>query len=349
MTFPRTELRPGYSASRIIKGHWQVADGHLREGALDARDDLLADMKAFVDAGITTFDVADIYTGAEELIGDFIRKYKTPVQVHTKYVPDLNLLPTVDLAGTASIIERSLKRLNVERLDLVQFHWWDYSVPRYAEVATYLKELQQQGKIRYIGVTNFDLPRLTEILDAGVDIVSAQVQYSVLDRRPEKGFSVACKLKNITMLCYGSLAGGYLSDKYLDAPDDGRDVQALENRSLTKYRLIIEEIGGWENYQKILRCLHGIGEKHGLGIGEIAIAYTLTRENVGACIVGAHNGRHLARMKKLDGFILPENDALEIADLISGFPIGPGDMYEVERTAESHRGIMKYNLNKAAG
>jgi aryl-alcohol dehydrogenase-like predicted oxidoreductase len=136
-------------------------------------------MRAFVQAGITTFDCADIYTGVEELIGEFLRRHGgalPPVQVHTKYVPDLESLPNLTGRDVERSIDRSLRRLGVERLDLVQFHWWDYDVPGYVEAALQLARLQRAGKIRHIGLTNFDAMHLREILNAGVDVVSNQVQ-----------------------------------------------------------------------------------------------------------------------------------------------------------------------------
>jgi aryl-alcohol dehydrogenase-like predicted oxidoreductase len=96
-------------------------------------------MRLFVEAGITTFDCADIYTGVEELIGAFLADYRPgtggrpEVQVHTKYVPDLRSLGSLRKADVEGAIDRSLRRLRVDRLDLVQFHWWDYSVPGWIE------------------------------------------------------------------------------------------------------------------------------------------------------------------------------------------------------------------------
>lgn len=227
-------------------------------------------MRAFVEAGITTFDMADIYTGTEEMVGEFRARYPgLPIQVHTKYVPDMDKLATLTFEDTQSIIDRSLKRLGVQRLDLVQFHWWDYALPHYVETALHLKRLQEQGKIRHIGVTNFDEQRIQEMLDVGIDIVSAQVQYSVMDRRPEKGFADFCKANNIHMLCYGSLAGGFISERYLGQPEP----TDIENRSLTKYRLIIDEIGGWNIYQSLLLALDKIAKANDVTLSEVAVAY----------------------------------------------------------------------------
>jgi aryl-alcohol dehydrogenase-like predicted oxidoreductase len=131
---PRIALADGFEISRIMKGGWHLAGGH---GAIDPAD-AQRDMAAFVEAGITTFDCANIYTGVEQLIGDFRRhfpEHARRVQVFTKFVPNLEDLPTVDRRYVEDVIDRSLLRLGLERLDGVQFHWWDYSVPRYVETA----------------------------------------------------------------------------------------------------------------------------------------------------------------------------------------------------------------------
>src|SRR5205085_219342 len=152
MTVPLVALAPGYRISRLIKGGWQLAGGH---GPID-RARAIADMAAFAEAGIATFDCADIYTGVEELIGSFLRQWRGPeVHVHTKYVPDLDTLGRLSRPDVARVIDRSLSRLGVERIDLVQFHWWDYQAPGLVETAGHLVDLQRAGKIRHLGATNF--------------------------------------------------------------------------------------------------------------------------------------------------------------------------------------------------
>jgi aryl-alcohol dehydrogenase-like predicted oxidoreductase len=337
--FPRIELQPGYSISRVIKGGWQLAGGH---GAVDEKQ-AIRDMREFVEAGITTFDCADIYTGVEELIGKFIKECKQ-VQIHTKYVPDLDELPRLTKAYTEKIIDRSLKRLGVERLDMVQFHWWDYSIPYYVDAACHLAELQKAGKIRCIGVTNFDAPHLRELLDAGIPIVANQVQYSVFDHRPESGLQLLAQEYNIVFFCYGTVAGGFLNARYLgitEFPDPP------ENRSLVKYRLIIEEFGGMELFQEVLHALAKIADKYDVGIAEIATQYILQKPYVGGVIIGARNTNHLGNIKKLRFFTLDSEDIEKIHAVI-GKARGPaGPVYGLERDHEGRHGeIMKYNLNK---
>ncbi|MDA9552098.1 aldo/keto reductase [Flavobacteriaceae bacterium] len=345
----RIEIRPGYSISKVIKGGWHLAGGH---GIID-QNKALEDMYQFVKAGITTFDCADIYTGVEELIGKFRKKYQdefqsgelAPIQIHTKYVPDYSSLATLKKEDTVKIIDRSLRRLNVEQLDLVQFAWWDYQFPRYLETAVHLSELQKSGKIRHLGVTNFDTVRIKEMLNAGVEITTNQVQYSLLDRRVENSMSDLAQEHNIPYLCYGSIAGGFLSDRYLETSDP---TQPYENRSLTKYRLIIDEFGGYNLFQELLKVLRTIADKYHVGVAEIASKYVLQKPMVASVIIGARNNKHLNNLKKLDYFNL-NNDDLEAISKIIDISKGPyGPFYELERDKTGkHGSIMKYNLNES--
>ena len=345
----RIEIRPGYSISKVIKGGWHLAGGH---GIID-QNKALEDMYQFVKAGITTFDCADIYTGVEELIGKFRKKYQdefqsgelAPIQIHTKYVPDYSSLATLKKEDTVKIIDRSLRRLNVEQLDLVQFAWWDYQFPRYLETAVHLSELQKSGKIRHLGVTNFDTVRIKEMLNAGVEITTNQVQYSLLDRRVENSMSDLAQEHNIPYLCYGSIAGGFLSDRYLGTADL---TKPYENRSLTKYRLIIDEFGGYNLFQELLKVLRTIADKYHVGVAEIASKYVLQKPMVASVIIGARNNKHLNNLKKLDYFNL-NNDDLEAISKIIDISKGPyGPFYELERDKTGkHGSIMKYNLNES--
>ena len=345
--FPRIDLQPGYSISTVIKGGWQLAGGH---GKIDEKT-ALNDMRSFVEAGITTFDCADIYTGVEERIGKFLDEFSSdfksgelpPVQVHTKYVPDLDRLASIKKNDTEAIIDRSLRRLGLERLDMVQFHWWDYSVNRYVEVAQQLSELQKAGKIRHIGVTNFDAPHLKDILAAGVKVIANQVQYWVLDHRPEEKLLALCRDHDISLLCYGTAAGGFLSERWLDAPEPQ---EPLDNRSLTKYKLIIDEFGGFDLFRVLLRTLHGIAGKYHVGMTDVAIKYILQKPGVGGAIVGARNAGHLRKLQKLTAFALDASDLKKISEIVALSKGPKGAVYELERDREGKHGrIMKYNLN----
>jgi aryl-alcohol dehydrogenase-like predicted oxidoreductase len=340
---PRTTLAPDYSISKIIKGGWHLAGDH---GPIDGAR-ALADMAAFLEAGITTFDCADIYTGVEELIGAFRQAYPLHVrqlQVHTKFVPDLSELASVDRAYVETIIDRSLSRLGVERIDLVQFHWWDYDVPRYVEVALELERLRQAGKIANIGVTNFDVPRFQELLVAGIPVRSHQLQYSLLDSRPESGMVELCRMHGIALLCYGTVAGGFLSERWLGQPEP---TAPFENRSLVKYKLIIDDFGGWPLFQELLACLQQIAARHGTDIATVATRAILDRPQVAAAIVGATSTAHLAAHMAIGALTLDGDDRQAIAAVMRRKSGPSGDVYALERDRNGPHGqIMKYELNK---
>jgi aryl-alcohol dehydrogenase-like predicted oxidoreductase len=312
----------------------------------------MEDMRRYVEAGITTFDCADIYTGVEGLIGHFLRCHGDDlrsgalpsVQVHTKYVPDLGSLPNLNKADVEQTIDRSLRRLGVERLDLVQFHWWDYDIPGYVETALHLAGLQRSGKIRHLGVTNFDVPHLEEIMEAGVAVVSNQVQYSLLDARPTNGLVDFCQRQGISLLCYGTIAGGFLSDRFLGAsPPEA----PLANRSLTKYALIIDEFGGWDLFQELLRTLRKVADKHGAAIATVAVRWALQQSAVAAAIVGVRHARHLAETLEVFRFELDAQDLAAIEQITSQATGPAGDIYGLEREKGGrHAAIMKYNLGR---
>lgn len=347
----RIALAPGYEISPVIRGGWQLAGGH---GPIE-RDRAIADLVECADAGITTFDCADIYTGVEEILGAFRMRYRdlrgdealSRIRVHTKFVPDLDVLSTITRADVEKGIDTSLKRLKTERLDLVQFHWWDYAVPRWAEVAGWLAEQQQAGKIALLGGTNFDTDHVAALIEAGYPLATMQLQYSLLDARPARRMTAVARDHGVRFLCYGTVAGGFLSDRWLGAPEPS---EPLENRSLTKYKLIIDDFGGWDRFQDLLATLRRIADGHGTDIATIASRAILDRPQVAGLIVGARNRSHIAANLAIGAIDLTEADRAALTAVVPE-DCGPeGDVYAVERDRHGRHGaIMKYNLNEAAG
>jgi aryl-alcohol dehydrogenase-like predicted oxidoreductase len=341
---PRVTLHDGFEISRIIKGGWHLAGGH---GAIDPLQ-AERDMAAFVEAGITTFDCADIYTGVEQKIGDFRRHYPDharKLQIFTKFVPDLSDLASVNRAYVERIIHRSLERLGVEQLDAVQFHWWDFSVSGYVETALELQRLQKSGKLGRVSVTNWDTDHLAELTAAGVRIATHQLQYSLLDNRPEHRMVEFCRANHVALLCYGTVAGGWLSERWLGQLEP---LQPSANRSLVKYKLIIDDFGGWPQFQALLEVLHEIANKHATDIASIATRVILDRPGVAAAIVGATNASHLPSHLRLGTIELDSEDHAQIHRILTGRTGPVGDVYALERDRTGKHGrIMKYNLSQA--
>jgi aryl-alcohol dehydrogenase-like predicted oxidoreductase len=334
-------LAPGFVVSRIAKGNWQLAERH---GAPYARETAIDDMRRFVEAGITLFDCADHYVGVEQLIGEFRRRHPEHarrVRVSTKLVPDLASLPHLKRGHVEHIVDTSLTRLGQERLDLVQFHWWDYRVPGYVEAMHWLDDLKSAGKVELIGTTNFDTARLSEVVASGVRVATNQLQYSVLDHRPEHGLAAFCAAHDIKLLCYGTLAGGFIGERWLAAPEPR---PPFANRSLVKYRLIIEDFGGWRRLQELLSVLDTIAKRHRVSLGSVAIRYVLDKPSAAVALVGARNAAHLDDL--VQAVALDEADRSAIARVVSQAPGPRGDCYELERVEDGpHSAIMWKNQN----
>jgi aryl-alcohol dehydrogenase-like predicted oxidoreductase len=347
MAVETTYLRPGHPISRVIKGGWQLAGDH---GSVD-REAAIRDMEAFLDAGITTFDCADIYKGVEEMIGTFIADLRRRrgasvadrICVHTKLVPDLGRLADLRPDEVEAIVDRSLARLKVERLDLVQFFWWDLSIGNAVSALEVLKRCQEKGKIANLGVNNWDHSEIAPFLAAGYDICSAQVQYSVLDRRPANSLADWARAHDIQLACYGTLAGGFLTENWLGQPDPGF---SFDNRSLVKYRLIIDEFGTWGQFQNLLATLKAVGERHGVSLSTIATRWVLDQPQVAAAIVGARYARHLPKTLEVFTVALDDADRAQINAVLVQANGPSGQVYGLERDrAGRHGRIMKYNLN----
>ena len=164
---PSYKLDPDLTVCRILNGMWQVAGGH---GYID-HEKAVEDMIRYHDSGFTTWDLADIYGPAEDLIGEFRRrllelrgkKELDRIQALTKWVPRPG---KITRSAVIENIQKSLNRMNVSSIDLLQFHWWDYNNPYYMDALKYLTDLRDNGIIKNIGLTNFDTERVQIMVDA---------------------------------------------------------------------------------------------------------------------------------------------------------------------------------------
>ncbi|MCC8128111.1 MAG: aldo/keto reductase [Clostridiales bacterium] len=343
----KNHFQNGYTFNRVINGCWQLSAEHCLQGHLDIRD-ALRGFHMLVEQGFTTFDCADIYTGVEEIIGEFVLELKRDgnyreedIQVHTKFVPDKAVLPVINREYTERIVDRSLKRMHRERLDLIQFHWWDFEVPGMMDTVFDLVRLQEKGKIRNIGMCNMDTERLKMMVDAGIPVVSNQAQYSMFDRRPERTLLDYSAEHGIFTFCYGTLAGGFLDERYM-----GKVYEAPETRSQVKYMQIIEDSLGWDGLQKLLVVLKEIADRHEVTIANVATQYILRQKSVGAVMVGTRNSRHVASNVRTLQFDLMDDDMQAIRSFLEQYPTPEGECYELERTSPRYKGIILTDLNK---
>ncbi|XP_062419748.1 uncharacterized protein LOC134132258 [Pungitius pungitius] len=284
---PTVRLAGGLEVCRVLNGMWQVSGAH---GAVDATKAVEA-MQVYVDAGLTTFDMADIYGPAEEIFGRFNSQCKSSgkdaaVQSLTKYVPRPE---PMNRKVVEKALCRSMSRMQVDRLDCVQFHWWDYKDKRYLDALGHLSDLQQEGLIQELSLTNFDTQRLEEITSRGIRISSNQVQYSLIDQRPAAKMEKFCLANNIQLLTYGTLAGGLLSERYLGKAEPHSRAE-LYTASLSKYKNMINSWGGWSLFQDLLVALETSARRHDCSVASVATRYVLDRPAVGVVIVGCRLG-----------------------------------------------------------
>ncbi len=286
MDTERIELAPRLTISRVVTGLWQIADMERDGRAIDIAETANS-MQAYAEAGLTTFDMADHYGSAELVAGTFKKQVtKTPVQLLTKWVPTPGPV-TRDIVRSA--VEKALTRLRSERVDLMQFHAWNYADPRWLDCLFFLSEFRKEGLIAELGLTNFDTAHLRIVLNSGIPVVTNQVCFSLLDQRASGPMTGLCVEHNIHLLAFGTLAGGFLSEKWLSKPEPTG--AALNTWSEMKYKRFIDTAGGWAVFQNLLSVLDGVAKRNQSTIANVASRYILDQPAVGAVIIGARLGQ----------------------------------------------------------
>lgn len=307
------QLTPDLTICKILNGMWQVAGGH---GYID-HDLAVTDMMRYHDAGLRSWDLADIYGPAEDFIGMFRRRLSAlkgkeemnTIQALTKWVPQ----PVrITRSITKENVESSLRKMNVDSLDLLQFHWWDYNNPYYMDALRYLFDLRDERIIKDVGLTNFDTERIQIITDSNLKIVSNQVQYSIIDRRPEVKMIPFCIKHNVSLLAYGTICGGLISERYLGRVEPlGAELNTL---SLRKYKRMIDAWGGWNLFQDLLSNLSRIAQKHNVSIANVATRYILDKPGVAGVIIGVRLGiaDHINNNTQVFNLTLDKSDLNDI-------------------------------------
>ena len=303
------KLAPDLQICRVLNGMWQVAGGH---GQIN-HESAISEMVRYHQAGFTTWDMADIYGQAEEFLGQFRKRLDkeelAKSQALTKFVPNPGPM-TGSIVG--HYIDKSIQRMNVKSIDVLQFHWWDYTDTSYLDALHHLSKLRDEGKIKHLGLTNFDTQRIRIMVEQGFRFVSNQVQYSVLDQRPDVKLVPFCKKHDIQLLTYGTLLGGFLSEKYLGKSEPTR--AEIDTLSLQKYKNMIDAWGGWSLFQDLLLVLGQIAKKHQVAIANVATRFILEKSCVAGVIIGARLGiaEHIAENKKVFSFTLDDKDYSKI-------------------------------------
>jgi len=316
----RITLPAGLDIPRLVTGLWQVADMERGGATLDAARAAQA-LAEYADAGFNAFDMADHYGSAELITGHFLAHHARPgARAFTKWCPEPGAMTAE--AVQAGIGER-LQRLGVNCIDLLQFHWWDYRHPGYLDAFEHLQALQQQGRIAHLGVTNFDTDHLRLLRLEGVPVATNQVSFSLLDRRAAGRMSAFCLQHDVRLLAYGTLAGGFLSDRWVGQPEP----TDIGDWSKSKYKRFIDAIGGWSALQAVLAAAAEVGGRHGVSVSVVALRWVLEQPAVAAAIVGARLGEREHRADNLAafGFTLDAQDHALLQEAFALTRDPPGD------------------------
>ena len=319
----RRELAPGLEISRVLTGLWQIADLE-RDGRQVDPASTAAAMAPYVAAGLTTFDMADHYGSAEDVAGVFRSGLHDPsaVQLLTKWVPKPGRYTRDDVRAA---VQSALDRTRSDGIDLLQFHAWRYSDPGWLDCLFWLQELKEEGLIHHLGLTNFDAAHLGMVLRSGIEVVSNQVCYSLVDRRPSGAMTDLCREHGVQLLAFGTVAGGLLTERWVGAPDPA--IEALETWSQMKYRRFVHAAGGWEPFQGLLAAVEAVAKKHGVSMANVACRHILDQPSVAGVILGARLGHseHIEDNLRLFGCSLDDEDRAVLGAAIEGLDPIPGD------------------------
>ena len=313
-----TELALGLTIPRVVTGLWQVADIERTGGPLDPVRAARA-MGDYVAEGFYAFDMADHYGSAEVITGEALAQGHR-LRAFTKWCPEPGPMTA---AVVREAVQRARDRMRTPVIDLMQLHWWHFDHPQYIDAMRELRVLRDEGWIRHIGLTNFDTAHLRVLLAEGLPVATNQVCCSLLDRRALGEMSQLCAAHGVRLLAYGTLGGGFLSERWLDAPEP----DTVDDWSKMKYRRFIDAVGGWRALQGVLQAAHRIARKHGVSIANVSTRWVLDQPAVAAVIVGARLGQsqHRADNARIFSFALDDQDRAWLEQAFEATRAVPGD------------------------
>jgi len=316
----RIEIAPGMEICRVLTGLWQVAD--MERDGTEIDPDAGADaLQSYVDAGFDTFDMADHYGSAEILTGRLLSRGADPKpRAFTKWVPTPGPL---DAATIRAGVQARLDRLGTSCVDLLQFHGWDYLDDTLLESLHALAHLRDEGLIAELGVTNFDAAHFNLALSDGVPLRTNQISFSLIDRRAAGEMAKVCAKHGAHVLAYGTLCGGFLSDRWVDQPEPAE----IADWSKMKYKRFIDAAGGWDALQATLRAAKTVATKHGVSVSNVATRWVLDQPHVAGVIIGARLGENMHADDNLGlfSFTLDEEDRAILEESFEATQPIPGD------------------------
>lgn len=308
----------GLRISEISYGNW------ITHASQVAEDTAKACVRAALDAGISTFDTADVYanTAAEEVLGRALKnERRESLEIFTKVFWPTGPRKHNDAGLSRKHImescNASLKRLGTDYVDLYQAHRFDVKTPLEETIRAF-DDLVRQGKVLYIGFSEWNAQQIRDGLKIAKDLgltsfISSQPQYSMLWRVIESEVDPICKKNGISHIVWSPIAQGVLSGKYLPGEPPPSDSRAMstEGQSVTD-RFLRDEI------LKAVQKLKPIAADAGLTMAQLAVAWVLQNHNVASAIVGASKPEQITEAAKASGVKLSSQTMSAIDTALNG-------------------------------
>ncbi|WP_285753805.1 aldo/keto reductase family protein [Lentzea sp. NBRC 105346] len=309
--------RSGLNISEISYGNWLTHASQVEE------DQAHACVKAALDAGITTFDTADVYanTAAESVLGRALSGVRREsIELLTKsYWPTGPGGPNDRGLGRKHIIESahaSLRRLQTDYLDLYQAHRFDHTVPLEETMLAY-SDLVRQGKVLYIGVSEWTAEQIARgaqlARELKVPFISHQPQYSMLWRVIESQVVPTCEREGISQIVFSPIAQGILTGKYLpgaEVPSGSRGADERGSRMIARWMR--------DDVLTAVQGLQPLAAEAGLTMAQLAVAWVLQNPNVASAIIGASRPEQVQENVKAAGVKLDADLLKKIDEVLEG-------------------------------
>jgi aryl-alcohol dehydrogenase-like predicted oxidoreductase len=301
--------RTGLRVSRICFGSWQFGG----EWGDVEHDEARAAVRTALDRGVTFFDTAQAYGFGDserllaDALGDDLRRDDVIVATKGGLRPtDAGVERDSSPGFLREGVEESLRHLGVEAIDLYQVHWPDAKVP-FEETGAALADLKREGKIRHVGVSNFDAAQMEE-LSRSVAVETLQPPYHLFNRDIEQSVLPWCREKDVGVLVYGPLAHGLLSGRF--------DRSSLADADWRRDHPMFSGAEAERNLEAVER-LSRFAEERGHTVAQLAVAWTLAQPGVHVAIVGARRPDHVDGIAPAAEIELSPDDLAEVEELMA--------------------------------
>lgn len=305
--------------TRVGLGTWAIGGGNWSSawGSQDDQQSIAAIHRA-LDLGINWIDTAPVYGlgHSEEIVGQALKGRSERPFIFTKsslvWDESRKATSTLKADSVKRECEASLRRLGIDAIDLYQIHWPNPD-PEIEEGWAAMAELKQEGKVRHIGVSNFDVAQM-ERAQRIAPVETLQPPYSLINRRIEQAILPYCQQHNIGVIAYSPMASGLLTGKMT-----AQRIADMEPDDWRRNGVQFQEPRLSQNLQ-LADVLRRIGERHNASTGAVAIAWTLRHPAVTAAIVGARRPNQIEETVTAANLQLTGDDLAEIDAFLYAHP-----------------------------